>query len=191
MVYDVGCGSGLYWGEAMKASKQIEQYLDESTLERFWKFVEQGEGCWEWSGSLQSGYGVLTVRNGYQCRAHRVMWAHKHGDPGKMLVLHTCDNSKCVNPDHLYLGTHKDNRMDMVNRGRVKGKLSEDVVLAIVARLDDGDTQREIAEDFGVVESTVSLINSGGRHNKITGRAEGYESPERCETRVDYQGGVK
>lgn len=83
----------------------------------FWSRTKTGQnGCIEWSGCLdRSGYGRVGVK---QIPAHRVAYRLAKGEPGDMLVCHSCDNPKCVNPDHLWLGTHKDNMSDMTKKGR-------------------------------------------------------------------------
>ena len=80
--------------------------------------LHNGRLCWEWQGRIDRyGYGQVRVR-GKTGKAHREAYRAFHGDPGKLLVLHTCDNRKCCNPKHLFLGTHKDNMADMVKKGR-------------------------------------------------------------------------
>lgn len=90
--------------------------------QRFWKWVrEMPTGCWEWTGSRTAPgwHGRVSV-NGVMVMAHRVSWEMAHGPiPEGLSVLHHCDNPPCVNPDHLYLGTAKDNARDMVARGRL------------------------------------------------------------------------
>ena len=75
-------------------------------------------GCWNWTGSVDSkGYG--SIKDGVTSRAHRVAWKlYKGKIPEGIFVLHTCDNRKCVNPNHLFLGTSKDNVRDMMDKGR-------------------------------------------------------------------------
>lgn len=86
--------------------------------ERFWTFVRQSVGCWEWQGTRQNqGYGLITERADGKMVArttHRVSWELHYGSiPKGLMVLHRCDNRKCVRPDHLYLGTASDNAHDM------------------------------------------------------------------------------
>ncbi len=77
-------------------------------------------GCWEWTGALNNcGYGYLGVR-GKQIFAHRAAWmAFVGAIPFSKMVLHKCDNRKCINPEHLFIGTAYDNHIDMLSkRGR-------------------------------------------------------------------------
>jgi len=80
-------------------------------------------GCWEWTGTKVCGYGHFRS-NGKTMRAHRVSWVIHNGEiPHRdsyngMCVLHKCDNPACVNPEHLFLGTDKDNVRDMIAKGR-------------------------------------------------------------------------
>jgi hypothetical protein len=89
--------------------------------ERFWKKVNKTEDCWLWLGHLQR-YGRFKpqgIRNSPQVLAHRYSYELHFGPiPIGMNVLHKCDNPACVNPDHLFLGTQKDNVIDMMNKGR-------------------------------------------------------------------------
>ena len=92
-----------------------------SIEERFWSRVDKlGENeCWNWLGSkLRGGYGNLNIDGG-TFQAHRVSYILHFGEiPDGMLVCHTCDNPPCVNPKHLWLGTHLDNARDKVNKHR-------------------------------------------------------------------------
>lgn len=94
--------------------------------ERLWRAVRRGkpDECWEWMKFVNShGYGmlaILTVKGRRPILAHRLSWIISHGDPGTLCVLHKCDNRKCVNPAHLFLGTRPDNTRDMIAKGRQK-----------------------------------------------------------------------
>jgi hypothetical protein len=100
---------------------------------RFWRKVQKSdEGCWIWLSSLNSkGYGrfrdPLEPRKSKRVFAHRYSWQQTNGSiPDGMLVLHTCDNPKCVRPDHLFLGTHKDNAIDKMIKGRHQATTNPD-----------------------------------------------------------------
>lgn len=87
----------------------------------FWALVDErgADECWEWQGKrLATGYGFLWYRRTIQ--AHRLAWILFHGmePPPKMYVRHTCDNPPCCNPNHLRLGTPRDNTQDMMGKGR-------------------------------------------------------------------------
>jgi len=80
--------------------------------------VQGGDGCWLWTGSTgRGGYGQLSYAGKYQ-RAHRVAWILTFGEiPPGMFVLHRCDVPPCCRPDHLFLGTQRDNIHDMLQKG--------------------------------------------------------------------------
>ena len=82
------------------------------------KIIEE-TGCWEWQLSTQrNGYGQIKF-NKKMCRAHRVSYSAFNGEiPEGQEVMHSCDNRRCVNPDHLSVGTHQQNMSDIVKRGR-------------------------------------------------------------------------
>lgn len=89
---------------------------------RFWEKVDKSGGndaCWAWAGRLDYyGYGQLDI-DGKQERAHRLSWKLLVGDiPEDLWVLHKCDNPRCVNPSHLFLGDQKANVADMMAKGR-------------------------------------------------------------------------
>jgi hypothetical protein len=92
---------------------------------RLWDKVSIGSDadCWEWRGScITSGYGSVKVyakSGANNIYAHRMAWAITYGMPPEdKMVLHRCDNRRCCNPSHLFLGTAKDNTQDMMRKGR-------------------------------------------------------------------------
>jgi len=126
--------------------------------------------CWEWTGYiLESGYGQikLTYTN---YRVHRLAyWLWYQEQPVNELVCHTCDNRRCCNPRHLFLGSNADNSEDMVAKGRAarqqgikhgRAKLTESEVLMIRKSHDSGVG---LAQKFGVSPALVSMI----RNHKI------------------------
>lgn len=94
---------------------------------RFWIKVKQTSQCWEWTASLNiHGYGVFNLKD--ESLAHRISYQIFHGKLDENIqVLHKCDNPKCVNPDHLFTGTHHDNMLDKANKGRSRhfGRVSQ------------------------------------------------------------------
>ena len=99
-------------------------------MQRFWDKVNKNapNGCWNWTATTVTRTGTVYYGrfslNGKVVIAHRVAWELENGPiPEKMLVLHKCDNGLCVNPDHLFLGTQRDNMLDMYKKGRGKGML--------------------------------------------------------------------
>ena len=87
--------------------------------ERFWAKVDKRDGCWGWTGSgTKFGYGNFYVNN-KMVRAHRFSYElHKGPVPNGHFVMHTCDNPKCTNPEHLEVGTNQENIKDMRRKGR-------------------------------------------------------------------------
>ena len=144
-----------------------------SMEDRFFRKVTKGEGCWLWTGCRNSkGYG--TFWNGEKVTgAHRVSWAMTNGPiPESLHVLHHCDISGCVNPEHLYLGTNSDNVRDKMLRNpprptRGNRKLTDQQVYDIYAlrRLENVTT---IAKRFGVCKQVVYNILSGTGWSGVT-----------------------
>lgn len=95
----------------------------ESDEARFWSKVEMipESSCWHWTGAKNGkGYGVM---HGRTRLAHRFSYELHNGPiPEGMLICHSCDSPLCVNKDHLFLGSHKDNTQDMVKKGRAKNQ---------------------------------------------------------------------
>lgn len=122
---------------------------------------EPMSGCWLWTGSVSDkGYGMLVRGHNYKkkgYKAHRVSWElHKGPIPKGKHVLHKCDVRCCVNPDHLFLGTHAENMADMAAKGRSRTGLKKltpaDVVEMRFLRKQNLKL-REIGKRFGVSEA--------------------------------------
>lgn len=127
------------------------------------KYQLTATGCWEWCGKLDRyGYGSLTV-HGKLYKAHRYSYEQYYGAFDSSLhVLHHCDNPKCVNPQHLFLGTNRDNIEDKVNKGRSKiqyKRLTENETKAILSQLPHKH-KKELATEFGVHISTILRIQA-------------------------------
>jgi HNH endonuclease len=139
--------------------------------EAFWEKVKKGSGCWLWQASFRrDGYGQFWI-SGRNNAAHRVSWFLTNEEWPKVCVLHRCDVKACVNPEHLFLGTKKDNTRDMDAKGRrntsgaPKGskhplaKLTEAQVKAIRAEYAAGKTtHKKLAAKYGMGKSMIGYI---------------------------------
>ena len=142
----------------------------------FWRWVDRSGGpdaCWPWMGHISpsSGYGDVPGKqnHGKRATAHRLAWMlHNCADPGNLCVLHRCDNRKCANPAHLFLGTHRRNMLDAWQKGRPHAcapgssnrhaKLSE----AIVQMIRQGNEPPSIlARRYGVCVNTIYSARTG------------------------------
>lgn len=132
--------------------------------------------CWNWSGKINtSGYAQMVMRGNKkkQVLVHRISYEVFKGKiPEGLLVCHSCDNTICVNPDHLWLGTQKDNFHDAMKKkrtvyGGVKGslsgnaKLNEDKVKEILECLKRKEKIIKIAEKYGVHRQVIYTIKNG------------------------------
>lgn len=134
-----------------------------------------GPNCWEWGATKNDhGYGRLRVM-GKLTLASRALWEHLRGPiPADLCVLHSCDNPGCVNPGHLFLGTHKENMEDRAQKGRcaipaprlketgehMNAKLTREQVLAIKQALGKRSDQ-ELGREFGVCRASIQNIRRG------------------------------
>ena len=134
-------------------------------MKRFWDKVDKSGDCWEWTASKRfGGYGEFRYK-GKKIQAHRAALIIGGVDiPSGMVVMHSCDNPGCVNPDHLSIGTQADNIRDMCLKGRNSGWRGGDVNTVVLTKEDVvfirqlGGQGRKIAKCFGVSETTISNI---------------------------------
>lgn len=134
--------------------------------------TNEESGCIEWTGYTLGGYGRIRWE-GKRLAVHRAMYESKYGDiPDEMCACHKCDNTRCVNPDHIFIGTRTDNNADKVSKGRQSSgsahsmskerhplaKLTQDQVDLI--RSTTGISQYEMAATYGVSQSTISQIKN-------------------------------
>jgi hypothetical protein len=146
----------------------IEIKLTPAQTVNFWKKVDKSneDDCWNWNAAISTGYGAFGI-SGKMRLAHRISWILTNGQiEGDLFVCHACDNRKCCNPSHLFLGSADDNSKDMVMKERSKkgssqpnSKLKEAQVLAIRELYQQGNlTYKQIANAFGVHEKLIGYI---------------------------------
>lgn len=144
-------------------------HIPRSLWDRFWEKVVKSEGCWEWSGYCREGYGRISIGNQVFRSAHRVSWELHNGlIPDGLFVLHRCDNTRCVRPDHLFLGTKAENNHDRHLKGRSgshagelngRRKLSAVDVVEIRRMFTPWKcTYSDLAKRFGVSSSTINSV---------------------------------
>lgn len=158
---------------------------------RFWAKVDRrgAHECWPWLAQLNAkGYGRFGVTSRYQALAHRFAWELMSGPvPRGLYVCHHCDNRRCVNPAHLYVGTQADNMRDCAKRGRCyaqthaipKGdqhpntKYPDSLVACMRMDYALGErSQDEIAELYGVPRKHAQGLISGRRRTHLPGWQE-------------------
>lgn len=154
--------------------------MDKATVARFWSRVDKNWAvparapqlgpCWIWRGKTRKDDRGMMVANGREQRVSRISWQiHAGHAPGALSVLHKCDNPRCVNPRHLFLGTALDNVRDMDAKGRrvtvaMRGssngnsKLRAEDVIRIRDLYTAGTTQPVLCKMYGIAQSSVSRI---------------------------------
>ena len=154
--------------------RSMQEHLAERMMSGLKKLPN---GCWVSSRSYLhlNGYAFVVIdrRPGkglFRERVHRLSYKHFVGPiPNGMMVCHKCDNRRCFNPDHLFLGTQHENLLDMARKGKRAGeksaqaKLTEKQVVAILKAVDAGSTQLELAKKYDVSQTAISLISLGKR----------------------------
>lgn len=133
--------------------------------ERFNAKIKKTNGCWIWLAATRSGYGTMKI-NGKMINTHRLSYELYNGPiPKGLYVLHKCDNKKCVNPEHLFLGNQDINMKDMAKKDRhlygeksPLSKLKEEEVKDIRSRKKYRGLQTDLAKEFNIDQTTISLI---------------------------------
>ena len=151
-----------------------------TTEERFWRRVEKTKTCWLWVGGKSSnGYGLIQMggKGSKHVPTHRYSYLlHKGEIPHGMVVMHSCDVRSCVNPDHLSVGTQKDNVADMDRKGRCdrvrktgvlngKSKLNEKLVKMI---RKSKKTNAELARELELSPNCIRSVRTGRTWSHIT-----------------------
>ncbi len=155
----------------LKAEQTAQRWAQErSNNALFWAKVDKSGICWEWTAAKSPvGYGLYGSGAFGERLAHRESWRICHGNlPDGMHVLHRCDNPSCVNPNHLFLGKHADNMLDMKKKSRRKNicagekngraKLNYEKAQEIRKVYSQGRSQQSIADQYGISQQQISKV---------------------------------
>src|SRR3972149_12256458 len=170
--------------DPMNQSRSIT-HISEKHKEKFWSYIRKSpsDECWEWVGAKTPlGYGHLSIKR-KKVYAHRIAFFLANGYlPAGLCVLHKCDNPGCVNPNHLWLGTYKDNTHDMFEKGRgnrtgklvrkpFRGqakKLTLEQAREIRAAYIPNRNVSDLAKKYGVSKSLICRIAKGKTWKEVT-----------------------
>lgn len=131
-----------------------------SDICRFMAYVDKQKSCWIWTGAKdKKGYGQLCFGDKKKMIASRVSYQLFIGPiENGLLVCHQCDTPSCVNPKHLFLGTHQENMIDMTEKGRQYSKLTPKDVLNLRSLWEKGYSNSKLCEMFNLTSGCVSNI---------------------------------
>lgn len=157
------------------------------TPERFWEKVDKNGPvpahcpelgpCWIWTAKIEkkSGYGRFKVGHAGQVMAHRLSVQFSgRSIPDGMLVCHSCDNRRCVNPGHLFVGSHSDNTRDSIRKGRwptknwFKCKITDAQVIELTNLRSNGWTTKALSEKYKISQTQVKDISNGRSRGAVT-----------------------
>lgn len=142
--------------------------FDRLLIDKKWT-INPITNCWVWQGARNhTGYGVVWSGKG-NTYTHRASWMQHNGPiPEGLLVLHKCDNTSCLNPEHLFLGTYADNTADAMAKDRHvygtrhgRSKFTEDDVRHIRSELSAGCTYGSLAKQYSVTKKAIRDIDRG------------------------------
>ncbi len=152
-------------GRSLKRKTETERFIEKIK-------VDPVSGCWLWQAGLRDGYATLRVGDKRKS-AH--IWAYERfigKIPEGMLCCHKCDKPECVNPYHIFLGTHKDNIFDAMQKNRMKSGnrtlLTKEEVTGIVKKFKNGQSKTAIARMLKLDHSTVCKIINGKSYRCYT-----------------------
>jgi hypothetical protein len=157
-------------------AQAAKAFSPEKAREQFWTKVDKNgpDGCWLWIGAKHKrGYGACGAKAYGDCRAHRVAWRYLRGEiPDDKELCHRCDNKLCVNPDHIFLGTHHENMLDAKAKKRhtfgvknPRAMLDDEKALRILELKEQGYRRRgvakSLADEHGVGVGAIHAIWRG------------------------------
>lgn len=141
--------------------------VTESSKEVFQRHIKKLEnGCWIWTGLIRDDYGLIKYKINskiHQYRAHKFSYfLHKGEIPSGLLILHSCDNKLCVNPDHLTLGSDKKNAKDRVERGTIrKSRFTKEDVQQMRKLKEEGQLYTYIGKQFNTHPTHAQYLLDG------------------------------